>query len=227
MQSLKRKITVAPEKIISSIWAIPQDYDDSERDAADSGTRRRQRHEQPVSVLCARVHGATGNAEREVQLPVQRTRPQGPGSSTCAGKYVANGDRVGPSRRHASPPASIPRRQEPGWTHGFTPGGTGGRVHGLDLSGISSASSNNTERLRAEHLPQIQCPMLFIEGTRDPLCDLTLLDSVLGRLDTPTTLHTIEGGDHSFNVLKRLGRKQESVWEEIVEVMSAWISGLE
>jgi predicted alpha/beta-hydrolase family hydrolase len=81
----------------------------------------------------------------------------------------------------------------------------------------------NKKSLRADHLPQIRCPMLFIEGTRDGLCDLELLEPILASLDTPINLHRIEGGDHSFKVLKRLERKQESVWEEIVQVMVKWL----
>jgi predicted alpha/beta-hydrolase family hydrolase len=85
----------------------------------------------------------------------------------------------------------------------------------------------NKKSLRADHLPQIRCPMLFIEGTRDGLCDLELLEPILARLDVPISLHRIEGGDHSFKVLKRIGRKQESVWEEIVQVMVKWLRGVQ
>ena len=54
------------------------------------------------------------------------------------------------------------------------------------------------EKLRAEHLPRIGCPMLFIQGTRDALCDLALLREVLKRVHSPVVLHVIEGGD-SYN----------------------------
>jgi predicted alpha/beta-hydrolase family hydrolase len=102
----------------------------------------------------------------------------------------------------------------------------GENCEGLIFLGYPLHPSNNRERLRAEHLPLIRCPMLFIEGTRDPLCDLTLLDSVLSALDVSIKLHVIKGGDHSFRVLKRLGRNQEAVWAEIVEVVSGWMKGL-
>ena len=65
--------------------------------------------------------------------------------------------------------------------------------------------------------------MLFIEGTRDALCDLTLLRTVLGTLSAPVDVHEIEGGDHSFKVLKRLGRSEQEVWEEIVQTIVGWL----
>jgi predicted alpha/beta-hydrolase family hydrolase len=58
------------------------------------------------------------------------------------------------------------------------------------------------DKLRDQHLHDIRVPMLFFAGTRDQLCDLDLLKGILSRLSTPWHLEVIEGGDHSFNVLK-------------------------
>src|SRR5437660_709288 len=59
---------------------------------------------------------------------------------------------------------------------------------------------------RAEHLAQVQIPMLFLQGTRDDFADLKLLKPLVQRLGERATLHLVEGGDHSFHVLKRSGR---------------------
>ena len=75
---------------------------------------------------------------------------------------------------------------------------------------------------RAEHLEQIAKPMLFLNGTRDRLADPDLLAGVCDRLGSRATLHRVEGGDHSLHVLKRSGRKQEDVDQEVAEAVSDW-----
>jgi len=94
---------------------------------------------------------------------------------------------------------------------------------GLVFLGYPLHPAGRPERLRAEHLARISCPMLFIQGTRDPLCDLTILGPVLAPIGGRASLRLIEGGDHSFQVLKRLGRSNQQVWEEVVEVVWEWM----
>ncbi|HUE30032.1 MAG TPA: alpha/beta family hydrolase, partial [Verrucomicrobiae bacterium] len=74
-------------------------------------------------------------------------------------------------------------------------------------------------------LPGVALPMLFVQGTRDALCELERLRPVLARLPR-ATLHTIEGGDHSFRVPRRTGRADADVWAEIVGVAARWLRGL-
>jgi predicted alpha/beta-hydrolase family hydrolase len=62
------------------------------------------------------------------------------------------------------------------------------------------------EQLRDAHLYGIKIPMLFFAGTRDALCDLKLLQAVVGRLNASTELEIIEGGDHSFVLPKSFNR---------------------
>ena len=75
---------------------------------------------------------------------------------------------------------------------------------------------------RADHLSLVERPMLFVNGTRDRLADAHLLAGVCDRLGSRATLHQIEGGDHSLQVLKRSGRKQEDVDREVAEAVSEW-----
>ena len=94
---------------------------------------------------------------------------------------------------------------------------------GLVLLGYPLHPARKPERLRVDHFPAIRCPSLFIQGTRDPLCELERLEPALNTLGAPATLHRIEGGDHSFKVLKRLNRSEEAVRAEIVDTIVAWI----
>jgi hypothetical protein len=67
--------------------------------------------------------------------------------------------------------------------------------------------------------------MLFFQGTRDTLADLTLLEPICSALGERATLHVIAGADHSFAVLKRSGRTADEVLDEIAETTAAWLRG--
>ena len=77
------------------------------------------------------------------------------------------------------------------------------------------------EKLRDAHLYNIRIPMLFFAGTRDPLCDMDLLKSVLARIRAPWKLCTIEGGDHSLQ--RHDGLPDPSVNDMIVHETILWL----
>jgi predicted alpha/beta-hydrolase family hydrolase len=64
--------------------------------------------------------------------------------------------------------------------------------------------------------------MLFVQGTRDPLAELTLISGVAGRLGARATLHVVEDGDHSFKVPKRSGRTEGQVLDGLAESIADW-----
>lgn len=102
-----------------------------------------------------------------------------------------------------------------------------GGIDGLVFFGYPLHPAKQTEKLRVSHLGNIRCPMLFFQGTRDPLCQLGLFRQyVLDPYAKQTTLHVIEGGDHSFNVAKKMNRTVASIWQEIATQTIAWISRL-
>lgn len=86
---------------------------------------------------------------------------------------------------------------------------------------LHPAGREGTER--AEHLADVTLPMLFLQGTRDRLADLSLMVPVCGELGRRATLHTVEGGDHSFAVLKRSGRTDTEVMGELADTSSRWL----
>jgi hypothetical protein len=79
------------------------------------------------------------------------------------------------------------------------------------------------DKLRKDHLPQIGVPMLFIQGTRDSLCKLDLLEPILEQIGSRASLHVVDGGDHSFKVPKRSGRTEAEVTDEIVDALAGWM----
>ena len=99
------------------------------------------------------------------------------------------------------------------------------RVDGLIFFGYPLHPPGQWEKLRAAHFSDIDCPALFIQGTRDPLCDISLLrEHVVDKDPLRRTLRLVEGGDHSFKVLKKLGRTEISVWREIADGALDWIA---
>jgi predicted alpha/beta-hydrolase family hydrolase len=75
---------------------------------------------------------------------------------------------------------------------------------------------------RADHLNAVDLPMLFLQGTRDALAELDLITSVCHRLGPRASLHVVEGGDHSFGVLKRSGRSEAEVMDELADTVASW-----
>jgi len=79
---------------------------------------------------------------------------------------------------------------------------------------------------RGEHLARVPVPMLFLQGTRDALADLTLLGPLVARLGKRAALHEIAGADHGFHVLKRSGRTDEDVLDELADATAAFAGRL-
>ena len=99
-------------------------------------------------------------------------------------------------------------------------------VRGLVFLGFPLHPPGRLGNERAEHLARVQVPMLFLQGTRDDFADLKLLRPVVKRLGTRATLHLVDGGDHSFKVLKRSGRTDADVMGELVGAIVEWMGGI-
>src|SRR5881628_2851376 len=99
-------------------------------------------------------------------------------------------------------------------------------VGGLVFFGFPLHPPGRPGDSRAEHLARVQIPMLFLQGDRDQFADLKLLKPVVKRLGDRATLHLVEGGDHSFHVLKRSGRTDGDVMGELVGTIADWTGRL-
>lgn len=96
-------------------------------------------------------------------------------------------------------------------------------VRGLVFLGFPLHAPGRPSTSRADHLDGVQIPMLFLQGTRDEFAGLDLLRPVVEQLGPRATLHLVEGGDHSFKVLKRTGRTEADVFDELSTTMTAWM----
>jgi predicted alpha/beta-hydrolase family hydrolase len=99
-------------------------------------------------------------------------------------------------------------------------------VRGLVFLGFPLHPPGRPGDQRAEHLARVQIPMLFLQGDRDEFADLKLLKPVIKRLGARATLHLVDGGDHSFRVLKKTGRSDAQVMGEVADAIVDWTAHL-
>ncbi|MFI4868575.1 MAG: alpha/beta family hydrolase [Steroidobacterales bacterium] len=92
--------------------------------------------------------------------------------------------------------------------------------------GFPLHAPNRPSSVRGEHLMQVSIPMLFLQGTRDALADLRLLQGLVKRLDELATLRVLADADHSFHVLVRSGRTDAQVRGEMLESLVSWIASV-
>ena len=88
----------------------------------------------------------------------------------------------------------------------------------------------NRSKLRDEVLRALTTPILFVQGTRDSLCPLDLLERVRAEMKAPNFLHTVEGGDHSMRVPKRqlqgTRKTQEDIDQQILKTIAGFVDQL-
>jgi len=225
MELVGRPIRVDNETAVSSVWAVPSGYD------PDRGT----------ALILA--HGAGSDMHHEFMVDLQR-RLAGAGHLTILFNfpYREQGRRA-PDRRprlEATLRAVLKEVRESPLSGarvligGKSMGGkiasylaaSGEAVNGLVFLGYPLHPPYRQQQLRTSHWDKIQCPALFIQGTRDALCNLDLLGRELKRFGGPAKVHCIEGGDHSFHTPKRLGRTQAQVRSEMNEEIQRWLNAM-
>ena len=96
-------------------------------------------------------------------------------------------------------------------------------VHGLIFFGFPLHAAGRPGAERGAHLMDVKIPMLFLRGSRDALAELKLLKPLCAKLGKRAELFVVEGGDHSFHMMKSSKKSDEEVLEEIVNKAAEWI----
>jgi predicted alpha/beta-hydrolase family hydrolase len=96
-------------------------------------------------------------------------------------------------------------------------------LRGLVFFGFPLHAAGRPGAERGKHLYNTNVPMLFVQGSRDSLADLRLLKPVCKGIGERAELLVVEGGDHSFHMLKSSGRSDDQVLDEIVSKAAAWM----
>jgi predicted alpha/beta-hydrolase family hydrolase len=104
------------------------------------------------------------------------------------------------------------------------------KVDGIVCLGYPLCAMGDRTKLRDEVLRALTTPILFVQGTHDPLCPLDLLERARNQMKAPNFLHVVEGGDHSLVVTKRqleaTGQIQDEVDQSISKVIAEFIDRL-
>ena len=195
----------------------------------------------PGSALFVCAHGAGGHmADRGMLAVTERLRGRGldvvrfnflyraqgssrpdpmPRLTACIAAVVAH------ARREVAPERLILGGRSMGGRAASMLAADGFACDALLLLAYPLHPAGQPEKLRDAHLARIGVPVLCLNGTRDALCRRDLMERAVGRLDR-WTMHWLEGADHSFHVLKRSGRSDADVLDEVADAYAAWAAGL-
>jgi uncharacterized protein len=101
-------------------------------------------------------------------------------------------------------------------------------VAGIICLGYPLCAGGDRSKLRDQVLRELRTPILFVQGTRDFLCPLDLLEDVRKQMTAPNDLHIVDGGDHSLRVtkrdLQRAGITQDDVDRRIVDAIRRFVA---
>jgi predicted alpha/beta-hydrolase family hydrolase len=104
------------------------------------------------------------------------------------------------------------------------------KVDGLACLGYPLCAMGDRTKLRDEVLRALTTPILFVQGTRDSLCPLDLLEQVRTEMKAPNSLHIVEGGDHSLRLAQRrlqeTAETQETIDQRIFEAITGFADRL-
>jgi predicted alpha/beta-hydrolase family hydrolase len=96
-------------------------------------------------------------------------------------------------------------------------------VRGLAFLGFPLHAAGRPSVERGKHLFEVEIPMLFLQGTRDALADVHLMQRLAHQLGPRATLKVLSDANHSFHVPARGGRKDVEVRAEVLDALMAWV----
>jgi len=104
------------------------------------------------------------------------------------------------------------------------------KVDGLVCLGYPLCGMGDRTKLRDEVLRALTTPILFVQGTRDSLCPLDLLERVRAEMKAPNFLHSVEGGDHSLRMpksqLQGTSKTQQDINQQILKAIGKFVDQL-
>ena len=97
------------------------------------------------------------------------------------------------------------------------------RIQGLFFLGYPLHKQGDAKDVRADRLYRVITPMLFVQGSKDRMCELPALRKTLTRVGAPVQLHVVEEADHHLAVPKKGDRSQDEVNREVLTVLETWV----
>jgi predicted alpha/beta-hydrolase family hydrolase len=129
-------------------------------------------------------------------------------------------------REHMSPAALVLGGKSMGGRIASHVVAAGTPADGLVFLGYPLHPPGRPDRMRDSHLYDLACPILFVEGTRDPFCPLETLERVRQNIAAPNQLYVVADGDHSLKVRKSSGRSTSQAWDDAIAAIAGWVGAL-
>ena len=224
MRSIKVTIPVSSDEGVSGVLAVPQGFEAGRTTAVIIAHGAGNDMHNPLLVHFSEGLCSAGYLSLRFNFPYKEKgrKPPDPQEKLVrawqgAFEFVKNHPEFHPARIVAAGKSMGGRIASQMAADGLLP------AKALVFLGYPLHPPGKKDQLRDAHLYHIPVPMLFFAGTRDTLCDIDLLRSVLSRLKAPWDLETIEGGDHSFVLPKSFKASEAEVYERILQRTIAWL----
>ena len=219
-----RRIEVEPGLEVSSDWRFPAGFRGGTAVVLAHGAGGDLNN--PLLVVLQRLLANAGHLAVTFNFPYAeagRRSPDPPGRLESTWRAVLAAVRDDPD---LAPARVVAGGKSMGGRMASQVAAAGAPVDALLLLGYPLHPAGRPDERRIAHFPRVTVPSLFVQGTRDALCGIDLLQEALGGLGGPWRLHVVADGDHSFRVTRRSGRSEAEVWEEIGGAVLEWVRGL-
>lgn len=99
-------------------------------------------------------------------------------------------------------------------------------VEGLIFLGFPWHQMGKPSVDRVAHLIHVDLPMLFLQGSKDKLAEISLVKPLVRKLGKKATMHVVEHGDHSFHTPKKAGKSENEIWDELCDISVHWAESI-
>jgi predicted alpha/beta-hydrolase family hydrolase len=96
-------------------------------------------------------------------------------------------------------------------------------VRGLIFLGFPLHPAGRPSDARGQHLCEVRIPMLFLQGTRDDLADLSLLEPLIERLGSRATLRLFQDANHSYHARASAGVTDAEIRARLAQQLTDWV----
>jgi predicted alpha/beta-hydrolase family hydrolase len=224
METLKVSIPISEDEMVSGVFAVPADFQKGKTDGVILAHGAGNDMENPLIVFLSNRLAEAGFLTLRFNFPYKEKGRKAPDSLKKlvqtwqqVFRFLKNHPQFGTNKIAAAGKSMGGRVASQMAAAGELP------ADYLIFLGYPLHPPGKKDKLRDAHLYELREPLLFFAGTRDALCDLDLLSKVLGRLKTDWNLEVIEGGDHSFGLLKSANISQQEVYDHILQKMTSWL----
>jgi uncharacterized protein len=160
-------------------------------------------------VAVADQFSAAGLVVLRCDLPYRQVRPfgpPGPGDAARDRKGLQNA--VTALRKMATGRMFLGGHSYGGRQSSMLCAEQSGLVDGLLLFSYPLHPPRKPEQLRIQHLPDLQTPCLFVEGTRDPFGSIPEIEAALELIPAKTELLKVEGAGHDLGIKGKMGGQE-------------------